>query len=219
MVRWGPLLGSGLLHTVAVGMALLLEGRPSPGGPPELPSCISDSGSGTLEVIPRPDPVDFLRELPFPAAPVSSDDFEPEFEVEREPPRLLEVDPAPRASEAPCPLRDLPLSPQWASVRLPPPASARGAVVEAVPSEICCPPPDYPDSARRRGLEGEALVEFIVLPDGTCGEVRLVECSGSPRFGEAAVSAVRKWRYRPAVRDGKAVEAVVRVRFVFRLRG
>jgi outer membrane biosynthesis protein TonB len=55
-------------------------------------------------------------------------------------------------------------------------------------------------------VEGEALIEVLVLP------------GGSSLFGEAALDAIRQWRYRPAVQDGRAVAAFHRVRFVFKLK-
>jgi protein TonB len=92
-------------------------------------------------------------------------------------------------------------------------------LVTAPPAEIKNPPPAYPRRARRHGLEGEVLVEIVVEVDGRCGEVRVVERKGASDFEEAVLEALRAWRFRPASRAGRVVEATHRVRFTFRLNG
>jgi protein TonB len=53
--------------------------------------------------------------------------------------------------------------------------------------------------------------------DGECRDVRIEETSGTPSLDEAAVAAVRRWRFTPARHTGKAVEATIRVPVAFRL--
>ena len=54
-------------------------------------------------------------------------------------------------------------------------------------------------------------------PDGTCADVGIVQSSGHAVLDEAAVRAVREWRFKPAVRDGIPVAARQTIRFTFRL--
>lgn len=93
------------------------------------------------------------------------------------------------------------------------------AATETAPSEIANPPPEYPALARRRGYEGSVVLEFVIRTDGSCGEVRVVQSSGYGTLDEAAVSAVRGWRFNPATRAGTPVVAVQRIRFTFKLQG
>lgn len=79
------------------------------------------------------------------------------------------------------------------------------------------PGPRYPDSARRRSVEGAAVVEISIRADGSVERGRIVETSGSSALDDASIEAVRTWRYRPATLAGKAVSSVQRVKFVFRL--
>jgi TonB family protein len=67
--------------------------------------------------------------------------------------------------------------------------------------------PSYPRSARERGLEGLVRIEVDVQADGSVGEVRIVASSGVVAFDEAAVTAVRGWRFSPATVDGVAVSS------------
>ncbi|MHC4249347.1 MAG: energy transducer TonB [Planctomycetota bacterium] len=79
------------------------------------------------------------------------------------------------------------------------------------------PAPRYPRLARGRGLEGTSLLGVVVLPDGTVGGIEVVRTSGHRVLDEAAVTAVRRWRFRPARRDGASVEARVLLPVTFRL--
>ncbi len=93
------------------------------------------------------------------------------------------------------------------------------AATETAPSEVSNPPPEYPPLARRRGCEGSVVLAFEIMPDGTCGEVRVNETSGHKILDEAALRAVRGWRFKPATRAGLPIAATQRIRFTFRLQG
>jgi len=59
--------------------------------------------------------------------------------------------------------------------------------------------PDYPDMARRMSLRGIVRVDAIV---GSNGVVKTVEIKGGhPVLAQAAVNAVRKWKWEPASHD------------------
>jgi protein TonB len=69
--------------------------------------------------------------------------------------------------------------------------------------------PEYPECARERGLEGAVRVEVEVLADATVGRVRVVQSSGVAAFDDAAVAAVRKWRFAAATLDGVAFASTI----------
>jgi protein TonB len=79
------------------------------------------------------------------------------------------------------------------------------------------PPPDYPRRARRLGLEGEVLVRTRVLPNGKCGELVLGQSSGYALLDQAALEAVRTWRFRPARHGDKEIVSWVEIPVRFRL--
>jgi TonB family protein len=61
--------------------------------------------------------------------------------------------------------------------------------------------PDYPDMARRMSLRGIVKVDAVV---GSNGIVKTVEIRGGhPVLAQAAVAAVRKWRWEPSTHDTK----------------
>jgi TonB family protein len=63
-------------------------------------------------------------------------------------------------------------------------------------------PPKYPVDARARGAQGTIVLKTVVDKDGKVANLRLVE--GNAALSAAAIEAVKQWRYRPYVRDGKA---------------
>ena len=65
--------------------------------------------------------------------------------------------------------------------------------------------PVYPARALQRGLEGYVIVEFTVTPAGTTRDALVVE-STSTLFQRAALQAALKFKYKPRVIDGEAVE-------------
>jgi TonB family protein len=76
-------------------------------------------------------------------------------------------------------------------------------------------PPVYPESARNRNIGGWVDLTFLVGVDGAVSEVAVVGAQPPGTFEQAAIDAVRRWRYQPVIRDGHAAtqQARVRVRF------
>jgi periplasmic protein TonB len=81
------------------------------------------------------------------------------------------------------------------------------------------PAPIYPPAARRLHEQGRVLLLVEVAPDGMPRQVNLATSSGSPRLDEAALAAVRRWRFVPARKGSSAVPAQVLVPIVFGLTG
>jgi TonB family protein len=75
--------------------------------------------------------------------------------------------------------------------------------------------PVYPESARKRGVEGWVELAFTVLPNGTVDDVEVRNASPANVFDDAAVRAIRGWRFEPVERNGERVaqRAMVRLRF------
>ena len=76
----------------------------------------------------------------------------------------------------------------------------------------------YPDAARRAGLEGDVRLELEVSATGEVTGSRVVRSAGNG-FDEVAQRLVRRFRFRPATRGGKAVPATVPWTYKFRLEG
>jgi len=75
--------------------------------------------------------------------------------------------------------------------------------------------PQFPDIARARGIDGWVDLQFVVGTDGAVGDVAVVGAQPVGIFEQAAVDAVRHWRYQPVLHDGQAVSQHARVRLRF----
>lgn len=81
------------------------------------------------------------------------------------------------------------------------------------------PPPAYPTAARRMHLEGTVLLEVLVDANGRPLRVDVRQGSGHRQLDEAARDQVlARWRFVPAMRDGRAVQAIGLVPVTFTLR-
>jgi protein TonB len=81
------------------------------------------------------------------------------------------------------------------------------------------PPPPYPILARRRGIAGMVVLRAEVSPQGRCIQAKVTKSSGFGPLDEAALEAVKKWRFVPAMRGGEAVSAWVEIPVNFKLEG
>jgi protein TonB len=118
------------------------------------------------------------------------------------------------------PLQDIP--PVIASAA--PPAAGPAVVADSAPvaprvdaAYFSNAPPEYPRKLLKRGIEGDVLVRAQVQPDGHCRQVQVMESSGYRLFDQAALSAVRDWRFVPASSGVHAVMAWVDVPIEFRV--
>jgi len=75
--------------------------------------------------------------------------------------------------------------------------------------------PSYPEQALKAGLQGAVILQAWIGKDGSIRDLKLVD--GSLLLGQAAVKAVKQWRYKPYLRNGVAVEAETYVTVNFRL--
>lgn len=93
---------------------------------------------------------------------------------------------------------------------------------DAAPSQVTPPravervEAQYPSDALTERREAQVELLVTVLADGSVGDIEIVG-SGGADFDEAAVAAVRRWRFVPAQRDGEAIASRIRVPFRFEL--
>ena len=76
--------------------------------------------------------------------------------------------------------------------------------------------PIYPETARRARLEGLVVLDAVIAVTGDIEDVRVVKSAG-PLLDSAAAEAVRRWKYRPATLNGRAVRVLLSVSVSFRL--
>jgi protein TonB len=79
------------------------------------------------------------------------------------------------------------------------------------------PAPEYPQMARRRGEQGRVLIKVLVTSQGDASNVTLEKSSGSNHLDEAAIKAVKNWKFVPARSNNEAVSGYVTVPINFSL--
>jgi protein TonB len=66
--------------------------------------------------------------------------------------------------------------------------------------------PIYPRRAQSRGITGYCIVEYTVTTSGAIRDPRPVDCQPSGVFDDASVKAAHKFKYKPRMIDGEAIE-------------
>lgn len=75
----------------------------------------------------------------------------------------------------------------------------------------------YPSRALSRGIEGYCTVEYTVTQTGETRDIKVVDCPESV-FASSSIRAAEKFKYKPKVIDGEAIEVPgVRNRFIFKI--
>jgi protein TonB len=77
--------------------------------------------------------------------------------------------------------------------------------------------PVYPAGSRRDGEQGTGMYRVLVDEKGRPMSVEVLKSSGFPRLDEAAMTAIRKWMFKPAVQNSQPVRSWTRVQVAFRL--
>ena len=77
--------------------------------------------------------------------------------------------------------------------------------------------PVYPQLARNTRVQGQVVLTAIISKDGTIQDLRVL--SGHPMLVQAALDAVRQWRYKPYLLNGEPVEVETTVTVIFNLTG
>ncbi|WP_394849219.1 energy transducer TonB [Pendulispora brunnea] len=84
------------------------------------------------------------------------------------------------------------------------------------PQAIHKPMPEYPEAARKQGIETVVIIKFVVTETGEVAEPTILR--GHPLLDEAVLATVKTWRFQPAVMDGHAIRVYRVVKIPFKLR-
>jgi len=100
-----------------------------------------------------------------------------------------------------------------------------GAVGEMMESAMDSPPqpaakfpPSYPPSALRSKKEGKVMIACVIDPKGKIVSTSIRKSSGHPELDNAALAAVRRWKFKPGTKGGKKVDSTCLVPFTFRIK-
>jgi protein TonB len=75
--------------------------------------------------------------------------------------------------------------------------------------------PIYPPLARQTRISGTVRLHAIISKDGTIQQLEVI--SGHPLLQQAALDAVRQWRYQPTLLNGEPVEVDTTIDVIFSL--
>jgi protein TonB len=86
---------------------------------------------------------------------------------------------------------------------------------EAMGAAVTKAPPDYPAIAKQLKLQGAVELEVSVSENGEVTKVEIVK--GNPILTLAAAQAVKHWKFKPFMEDGKAVAVLAPIEVEFKL--
>jgi len=89
-----------------------------------------------------------------------------------------------------------------------------GGVTTPVP--IVKPEPEYSEEARKAKYQGTVVLSLIVGADGVPRDIKVARSVGLG-LDEKAIEAIRKWRFKPGMKDGKPVRVAATIEVNFRL--
>jgi protein TonB len=96
------------------------------------------------------------------------------------------------------------------------PARADGKFEPAVPVRTSAP--EFPPALDQAGIPGLVLVDCLVDARGTVQDMQ-VEKTTDPQFVQPALAALKKWKFKPAERDGNRVSSRVSIPIRFTVSG
>jgi len=76
--------------------------------------------------------------------------------------------------------------------------------------------PIYPPLARQARIQGVVVMEAVISKEGSIESLRVV--TGHPLLNQAALDAVKQWKYRPTLLNGEPVEVITTVTVMFNLK-
>ena len=134
---------------------------------------------------------------------------------------------APQQPVVEVPMPEIPpvIAPPAASITVPPVAevpstepSTAPAIMETKSLSVTRRiEPVYPPASRRLDEQGVVRLRVLVDERGRPREVQIAQSSGFDRLDQAAVTAVRRWQFSPAMQESRAVTAWTRVNVMFQL--
>jgi len=166
--------------------------------------------------LPEPTPEPTPEATPPPPEPTPEPTPEEIVTAEKSP-EVAEATPEPTPTPVPTP-RATP-TPRPTPKPEPRPAKPRPAAAINVPKPVVIQntPPSYPDLARRNGWEGRVMIRVDVSAEGRPLSTTIAQSSGFGVLDQAALRAVKSWRFQPRTIDGTPTSGTVEVPVNFSL--
>jgi periplasmic protein TonB len=170
---------------------------------------------------------------PPPPPPVPEEDLTPPEESFDEAPEISDVETPDNLSSEPTTdidlgidAGDLATGPGGAfSVSLPRFSRGGPGGGDSMLEDISSPPaavskiqPNYPSSLLSKGIGGRVLIVCVVDDKGQVASTTIRQSAGHPDLDKAAIAAVTKWKFKPAMKGGRPVRASCTVPFNFEVK-
>jgi len=137
--------------------------------------------------VPIPDPT------PDEPEPIVEPDLEPEPELEMDDDFIIGIPEGPPVPDGP----------------------VRAGFGATTPVVIHRVDPVYPELARRAKVQGTVILEAIIKRDGTVGDIKVLRSLGKLGCDEAAVAALKQWRFQPGEMNGHPVDVIMTLTIKF----
>ena len=98
------------------------------------------------------------------------------------------------------------------------PEVAPGPAYDERPRVLKKVDPEYPRLAKMTGVEGIVVLLILIDESGNVEEIEVVKSLGNTGCDEAAVKAIKQWRFAPAMRQGRPIAARVTMPVLFNLK-
>ena len=98
------------------------------------------------------------------------------------------------------------------------PEVAPGPAYDERPRVLKKVDPEYPLLAKMTGVEGIVVLLILIDASGNVEEIEVVKSLGNTGCDEAAVKAIKQWRFAPAMRQGRPIAARVTMPVLFNLK-
>jgi len=86
------------------------------------------------------------------------------------------------------------------------------------PRQIATELPEYTDSAKDAGIEGDVYIEAVVTTEGTIIEPKLIRGLADEELNRRALEAITHWRFEPGRKDNEPVDVIALFTVTYRIR-
>ncbi len=89
---------------------------------------------------------------------------------------------------------------------------------DSPPTPISKLPPTYPTALLSKGVGGRVMISCVVDASGQVVSSSIKQSSGHSELDKAALAAVARWKFKPAVKDGRSIKSTCSVPFNFEVK-
>lgn len=93
-----------------------------------------------------------------------------------------------------------------------------GDEADSPPTPINKLPPTYPTTLLSKGVGGRVIVSCVIDANGQVASSSIKQSSGYSELDKAALNAVARWKFKPAIKEGRSIKSTCSVPFNFEVK-